>query len=165
MNTSKICKITTMLSLLFIITACGSGQVPDASDQDKINPATNQTEGTSDHAVGNDQDGTEMEAENEFSAYPFLVWANGGTFKIILDEALPNKLIGKKLGAVSSTLTEEEVGRLEEGQTYQKLDRIDGESNYLKQGSSIYQLKKADANEVVLVEHQGSMYKAVRIGD
>ncbi|MBD7967699.1 hypothetical protein [Paenibacillus gallinarum] len=105
------------------------------------------------------------EANEQISAYPFLVWADGGTFKILTEENLPDKLKGKKLGEVSSTLTDEEVGNLEQGQTYEKLDRADGQSNYLKKGAAIYQLKKADASEVVLVENNGLVYKAVRIGN
>ena len=169
MNTPKLFKMVVILSFMLIIAACGSSEVQDSITH-TINSQDNQIEETNDEIVNEEvveEDLGSAESENEaaeqISAYPFLVWANGGTFKIITEETLPDKLIGKKLGEVSSTLTDDEVGNLEQGQTYEKLDRIDGESNYLKKGSAIYQLKKADANEVVLVEHNGSLYKAVRI--
>ncbi|MEF3354173.1 hypothetical protein PV403_13445 [Paenibacillus sp. GYB006] len=191
MNIFKLFKMTAVLSVMLMIAACGTNEVQDTSSSDKTNPQKNQVEETNDKAVEEaaeteevedevveeevveqevvKEDLASVESENEaseqISAYPFLVWADGGTFKIITEGNLPDKLKGKKLGEVSSTLTDEEVGNLEQGQTYEKLDRADGESNYLKKGSAIYQLKKADASEVVLVEHNGSLYKAVRIGN
>ena len=169
--------MTAVLSFMLMIAACGTNEVQDTSSSNKTNPQENQVEETNDKAVEDEvveqevvkEDLASAESENEaseqISAYPFLVWADGGTFKIITEGNLPDKLKGKKLGEVSSTLTDEEVGNLEQGQTYEKLDRADGESNYLKKGSAIYQLKKADVSEVVLVEHNGSLYKAVRIGN
>lgn len=186
MNIFKLCKMTAVLSVMLMIAACGTNEVQDTSSSNQTNLQENQIEETNDKAVEEAAETEEVEdevveeevvkedlasaeSENEaseqISAYPFLVWADGGTFKIITEGNLPDKLKGKKLGEVSSTLTDEEVGNLEQGQTYEKLDRADGESNYLKKGSAIYQLKKADASEVVLVEHNGSLYKAVRIGN
>lgn len=176
MNTFKLFKITAVLSLMLMVAACGSNEVQDSSSSDQIESQDNQAEQTSDAALEEeeveeevvkedfDSAGSANEADEQISAYPFLVWADGGTFKIITQENLPDKLKGKKLGEVSATLSDEEVGNLEQGQTYEKLDRTDGESNYLKKGSAIYQLKKADASEVVLVENNGLLYKAVRIG-
>ncbi|WP_454192033.1 hypothetical protein [Paenibacillus sp. Marseille-Q7038] len=195
MNTFKLFKMTAVLSFMLMIAACGTNEVQDTSSSNQTNPQENQIEETNDKAIEetsdeaveeeevNDEVGeeevvqeevvkedlasadSENEANEQISAYPFLVWANGGTFKIITEENLPDKLKGKKLGEVSTTLTDEEVGNLEQGQTYEKLDRADGESNYLKKGAAIYQLKKADASEVVLVENNGLVYKAVRIGN
>lgn len=186
MNTFKLLKMTAVLSIMLMMAACGTNEVQDTSSSNKTNPQENQVEETNDKAVEEvaetekvedevveeevvKEDLASAESENEaneqISAYPFLVWANGGTFKIITEENLPDKLKGKKLGEVTSTLADEEVGNLEQGQTYEKLDRADGESNYLKKGAAIYQLKKADASEVVLVENNGLVYKAVRIGN
>lgn len=176
MNTFKLFKITAVLSLMLMVAACGSNEVQDSSSANQIESQDNQVEQTSDPALEEeeveeevvkedyDSAGSANDADEQISAYPFLVWADGGTFKIITQENLPDKLKGKKLGEVSATLSDEEVGNLEQGQTYEKLDRTDGESNYLEKGSAIYQLKKADASEVVLVENNGLLYKAVRIG-
>ncbi|WIV18196.1 hypothetical protein QPK24_17570 [Paenibacillus polygoni] len=187
MNIFKLCKMTAVLSFMLMIAACGTNEAQDASSPNQTIPQENQVEETNDKAVDegeaaeieekDDEVGeeevvkedlasaeSENEASEQVSAYPFLVWADGGTFKIITEGNLPDQLKGKKLGEVSSTLTDEEVGNLEQGQTYEKLDRADGESNYLKKGSAIYQLKKADTSEVVLVENNGLLHKAVRIG-
>lgn len=163
MKIRKSFLVTMMLLIVLIISACGSSSAQEGQS-DEITSQENHTEEPSNQAE--DKASAEEEsAEEHVFAYPFLVWADGNTFKIITDESLPSKLIGKKLGEVTTVLTTEEVGQLKEGDTYKKLDRTDGESNYLAKGSAIYQLKQADASEVVLVEHEGAIYKAVRIGN
>lgn len=88
---------------------------------------------------------------------PFVTWSGGIPYKVITEEALPDKLASKELGEVTMEVTSSEL--TEDNQ----LIGQDGLSNYLKAGSLIFQLKDANTNEVILVEHEGKMYKAVRL--
>ncbi|MEK5060298.1 hypothetical protein BK126_14130 [Paenibacillus sp. FSL H7-0326] len=88
---------------------------------------------------------------------PFVTWSGGVPYKVITEEVLPDKLASEELGEVTMEVTLSELTEDNE------LKGQDGLSNYLKAGSLIFQLKDANTNEVILVEHEGQLYKAVRL--
>lgn len=103
------------------------------------------------------QEGSSAGVEQTDNTYPFVTWSGGIPYKVITEEALPDKLASTELGEVTLEVTSAEL------KENNQLVGQDGLSNYLKAGSLIFQLKDADENEVVLVEHEGKLYKAVRL--